>query len=47
MPQDAYVTTVNFGPFDNGYLLLGLSCGALIALDFHTFDIIMSLQIFK
>ena len=47
MPIDAFVTTINFGPFDNGYLLLGLSCGTLLSLDFHSLDIILNIQVFK
>lgn len=27
------ITSVNYGPFDNGYLLLGLETGSLLAYD--------------
>lgn len=35
------VSCVNFGPFDNGYLLLGLSKGVFIAFDINNLTIIM------
>ena len=30
------ITCINFGPYDNGYLMLGTSSGHLIALDPYT-----------
>lgn len=39
--NDATITAINYGPFDNGYLVLGLSTGLLIIVDIHTMEIIM------
>ena len=33
LPGDVEITYLNFGPFDNNYLLLGLSNGVLLGLD--------------
>ncbi len=35
------VTAVNYGPFDNGYILLGLEQGVLLAFDMYDLDIIL------
>lgn len=39
--NDATITAVNYGPFDNGYLVIGLSSGLLIIIDIHTMDVII------
>lgn len=39
--KDAKVTAINFGPFDNGYIILGFSNGALLAVDLHNMQVIM------
>eukprot|EP00347_Sterkiella_histriomuscorum_P010860 403374647 len=44
--QHGTVTTLNFGPFDNGYILLGLSGGVLIALESNNLNIIMQEKLF-
>ncbi|CDW85950.1 UNKNOWN [Stylonychia lemnae] len=41
------VSCVNFGPFDNGYLLVGLTKGVLIAFDINDLSIIMQEKIFE
>ena len=45
--HDAQITAVNYGPFDNGYLVIGLSTGLVIIIDIHTMDVIMEVQLFK
>ena len=44
--NDAQITCINFGPFDNGYLLLGLSSGVLLAIEPSTMNIVINLQLF-
>lgn len=41
-----HITCVNYGPFDNGYLLVGLSQGVLLAFDIYDLSIIMQEKIF-
>jgi len=40
------ITKTTFGPFDNGYLLLGLSSGTLLALDLPEFEIVAVEKLF-
>ena len=40
------VTCVNYGPYDNGHILLGLSDGTLIAFDFITLERLESVSVF-
>jgi hypothetical protein len=39
--REASITCVNYGPFDNGHLLLGLSVGILIVIDLFEMEMIM------
>ena len=45
--QDAQqITSINYGPYDNGHLLLGLETGFLLAYDVtNNFDLIFQMQI--
>jgi hypothetical protein len=45
--KGATITAINYGPFDNGYLLLGLSSGCLLAIDMHEMEVIMQAQLFS
>ena len=45
--NDADITAVNFGPFDNGHILLGLNDGRLLAFDYLTLDRLETVQVFK
>ena len=40
------ITAVNFGPFDNGYLLLGTSSGMLLAVDLLEMEVILHAHVF-
>jgi hypothetical protein len=40
------ISCINYGPFDNGYLLIGLSSGVIVALELHDLEIVMQEQIF-
>mmetsp|Transcript_37601 Transcript_37601/g.27725 ORF Transcript_37601/g.27725 Transcript_37601/m.27725 type:complete len:129 (-) Transcript_37601:96-482(-) len=44
--KGAYLTSTNFGPFDNGYLLLGFSSGVLLAVDLLEMEAILHAQLF-
>ena len=44
--KGASVTATNFGPFDNGYLLLGFSSGVLLAIDLLEMEAILHAQLF-
>ncbi len=44
--KGASITAINYGPFDNGYLLLGLSDGVLLAIDLSEMEVIMHVQLF-
>jgi hypothetical protein len=45
---DCEVTTVKYGPYDNGYLLLGFSDGVFMALDTNNeIQVILNLQLFE
>mmetsp|Transcript_3458 Transcript_3458/g.3414 ORF Transcript_3458/g.3414 Transcript_3458/m.3414 type:complete len:373 (-) Transcript_3458:230-1348(-) len=41
------LTCVNYGPYDNGYIMVGTSTGTLISLDFITLDIIDKKSVFE
>jgi hypothetical protein len=45
--RDFKISSINFGPYDNGHLLLGLSSGVLLAIDLVEMEVIMQLQLFK
>ena len=45
--KDARITCVNYGPFDNGYLLIGLSNGILLGISLHEMEIIMQEKLFN
>lgn len=44
--KGARVTATNYGPYDNGYLLVGLSSGMLLVIDMHEMEVIMQLNLF-
>lgn len=46
LPFGVTITSANFGPYDNGYLLLGLSNGVLLALEVPSLQLILQEQIF-
>ena len=37
------ITTIEFGPYDNGYILIGLETGQLLAYDFTGLELIFKL----
>jgi hypothetical protein len=39
--RGATITAFNYGPFDNGYLMLGLSNGILLGINLHEMEIIL------
>ena len=40
------ITAINFGPYDNGHLLLGLATGVLLAFDVvNGFDLVFQMQL--
>ena len=41
------ITSASFGPFDNAFLMIGLSNGIMLGLDFPTLDIVIEEQVFK
>ena len=42
----AQITAVNYGPYDNGYLLLGLANGCLMGIDVNSdFDLVFQIQL--
>ena len=47
--MDVYgrVTCVNYGPYDNGHILVGLDDGQLLAFDYPSLDSLESVQIFE
>lgn len=44
---DAEITCINYGPYDNGHILVGLSDGKLIAFDYLTLERLESVMIFE
>ena len=40
-----HVTSLAFGPYDNGHVLLGLSTGNLIALDLITLNVLLKIKV--
>jgi hypothetical protein len=44
---EANITAVNFGPYDNRYLLLGFSDGILLGFDSGSLDLILADQIYE
>ncbi len=40
------ISCINYGPYDNGYLLIGLTTGVLVAIELHDLEIVMQEQIF-
>lgn len=40
------ITCINFGPYDNGHILVGLSDGKMIAFDFNTLERLETVKIF-
>lgn len=43
---DSEISCVNYGPYDNGHILLGLTNGTLIAFDFVTLEKLESVNVF-
>ncbi len=43
---DIQITALNYGPYDNGHVLLGLNNGQLVAFDFLTLERLEKTQIF-
>lgn len=41
------ITAINYGPYDNGYLLLGIESGQLWVFDVITLNRIQSLSLFQ
>ena len=40
------ISAVNFGPYDNGHLILGLNTGMLLAFDVvNNFELVFSMQV--
>lgn len=39
--RSAEITCINYGPYDNGYLLIGLSTGVLLVMDHHQMEILL------
>lgn len=44
---DGEITCINYGPYDNGHILVGLSNGKLIAFDYLTLERLESVKIFE
>ena len=44
---EASITCINYGPYDNGHVLVGLSDGRLIAFDYLTLERLESVLIFE
>lgn len=44
--MEAEITCINYGPYDNGHILVGLSDGKLIAFDYLTLERLESVKIF-
>lgn len=40
------ITSASFGPFDNAFLMVGLSNGIILGLDYPTLEIIIEEQVF-
>ena len=38
-PEFPKITCINYGPYDNGYLLLGMDNGTLISMEYMSFEI--------
>lgn len=43
---ESEITCINYGPYDNGHILVGLSDGKLIAFDYLTLERLESVKIF-
>jgi hypothetical protein len=44
--SSAQITALNYGPYDNGYLLLGLANGCLMGFDVNSnFDLVFQIQL--
>ncbi len=44
---EADITCINYGPYDNGHILVGLSDGRLIAFDYLTLERLESVLVFE
>jgi WD40 repeat protein len=47
MDGHVQITCLNYGPFDNGHILVGFEDGKLIAFDYLTLDRLESVKAFK
>jgi hypothetical protein len=43
---EADITCINYGPYDNGHILVGLSDGKLVAFDYLTLERLETVKIF-
>ncbi len=43
---DDEISKINFGPFDNGYLLIGMKSGNLLVFDAASLDRLQSISLF-
>lgn len=45
--ENCEITCINYGPYDNGHILIGMSDGRLIAFDFSTLERLENVVIFE
>ena len=43
---DSEITCINYGPYDNGHIMVGLQDGKLLAFDFLTLERLETVKIF-
>ena len=41
------INCINYGPFDNNYLLLGLDNGELLGIDLYSLNVVLGCQLFS
>ena len=44
--EEDEIRAINYGPFDNGYLLLGFSSGQLLGIDLLDMELILNIKLF-
>lgn len=47
LAESVTITCINYGPYDNGHIMVGLSDGRLIAFDFLTLERLETLRVFE
>lgn len=47
LPDSVIITCINYGPYDNGHVMVGLSDGRLIAFDFLTLERLETVKVFE